>query len=117
MYKSTSKNSQNAATHIHISKLMNGEQNLTDVERYESFKDSRQRLLDIHANETNKELKLSLGKQIDAMNRKLSDYKDKAKASNPPLQVGEYIIQIFKEKCSKEEWDVIINEARRRALA
>jgi len=117
MYKSTSNNSQNAATHIHISKLMNGEQSLTAVERYESFKASRQRLLDIHANETNKELKISLGKQIDAMNRKSSDYREKARDSKPPMQVGEYIIQIFKEKCSKEEWDVIINEARRRALA
>lgn len=117
MYKTASRNSQYAATHVHFSELSSGEQNLTDQEKYDALKSAYTRLIEINKSETDKKLKKIYGQQLQDMTKELGFYRDKLKASKPVRQISDYIIQIFKEKCSPEQWKEVREEAKKRALA
>lgn len=116
MYKATSKNSQFAASHIKLPNLMSGNQNLTIDEKFESFKESYRRLIEINKNETDKNIKRINGMKLQEMAKQMGFYKKEIMKNSPPMQITDYLIQIFKEKVSKEEWSSILEEARFRAL-
>jgi predicted metalloendopeptidase len=115
MYKSASRNLQHAAT-SHKLRLVGGEQDLTDEEQYESLKEGYQRLMAINQAETDKSKKKIYGKQLQEMLPKIGEYRDKVKAKRKVLQTWDYIIQIFRERCTDEEWIEVKAEAKRRAL-
>jgi hypothetical protein len=116
MYKNASRNLQRAASSFIMGKIFGGEQKLTDQEQLESLKASYKRLVEINNAETDKKQKKIYGRQLQELNLQLGMYRDRMKANKPVDQVGDYIIQMFKERCSKDEWVEVITEAKRRAL-
>jgi alpha-beta hydrolase superfamily lysophospholipase len=116
MYKSASRNLQHAAISAPTLKLVGGDQNLTDKEKYESLKQAYTRLIEINNAEVDKKKKKIYGKQLQDLTHELGAMRDKVRNANPPLQTYDYIIQIFRERCTTEEWAEVKAEAKRRAL-
>ena len=116
MYKNANKYMQHSVSNNVIQ--FSGDPNLTDEEQYEALKIAYNHLTEQNKYETNYLQKKINGGKIQKMMKKLSVYREKVKAIKhvDNHQIGDYIKIIFKERCTPEEWQEVITEAKRRAL-
>lgn len=52
-----------------------------------------------------------------AVNAQLAELRARIKPDDEKLPLGEYIIEVMRERLSKREWEIIRDEAKRRYLA
>lgn len=118
MYKKASQNLQHAACHI-SRPTYSGDPGLTDEENYETLKVAYNALMFRNKLEADVRIKKQNGIKLQEMMREIAFFRDKVKAkrSVENNQINSFIIAIFKERCTSEEWEAVRQEAKRRALA
>ena len=117
MYKKASQNLQHAACHI-ARPVYSGDPGLTDEENYETLKEAYNALIFRNKLETDTKIKKQNGIKLQEMMAEIAFFRDKVKKKKAVEgeSISHFIIAIFKERCTRDEWESIKQEAKRRAL-